>query len=147
MIYARIEGGKITEYPVFPGDLRLRFPNVSFPVGDFDPPKGYVAVEETPMPDAPVGHYLLEGAPVKRGKQWMQSWVPTAFTEEELEQQLDMQWDMVRAERSLRLSQSDWTQLPDAPLTADERDTWQAKRQHWRDVTSQPDPFNIKWLP
>ena len=145
MIYARIEGGKITEYPIYPGDLRLRFPHVSFPVGDFEPPQGYVSVEETPMPEAPFGHYVVEGAPFKQNKRWTQNWELVPFTEEQLRQRIEAQWGIVRAERNQRLAETDWTQIPDAPLTDEQRDQWKVKRQHWRDVTNQTDPFNIEW--
>ncbi len=54
----------------------------------------------------------------------------------------DAQWAMVRADRNARLAASDWTQLPDAPVDAA---AWATYRQALRDVTQQPDPFNITW--
>lgn len=54
----------------------------------------------------------------------------------------DAQWAVVRAERNAKLAASDWTQLPDAPVDAG---AWAEYRQELRDVTSQPDPFNITW--
>jgi hypothetical protein len=54
----------------------------------------------------------------------------------------DAQWATVRAERNARLAASDWTQLPDAPVDAA---AWATYRQALRDVTQQPDPFNIVW--
>lgn len=48
-----------------------------------------------------------------------------------------------RAQRNQLLQASDWTQLPDVPLAT--KDAWAAYRQSLRDVTSQPDPFNIVW--
>ena len=52
-------------------------------------------------------------------------------------------WDDVRFERDKRLSLSDWTQLPDVPITT--RQKWVEYRQALRDITEQPDPFNIDW--
>ena len=147
MIYASIKNGKITEYPIFPGDLRLRFPHVSFPVGDFDPPQGYVSVEEVPQPEVTATQKIREGAPVKVSGKWRQNWVVTDLEGEELQQRIVAQWDMVRGERNHRLSQSDWTQIADAPLTAEQRAAWAAKRQWLRDITSQSDPFNVEWEP
>ena len=40
----------------------------------------------------------------------------------------------LRAERDRLLRESDWTQLPDAPLTAAERAEWAAYRQALRDL-------------
>ena len=55
----------------------------------------------------------------------------------------ETEWPTVRAERDRRLQASDWTQLPDVPLAT--RGAWAAYRQALRDITGQPDPFNIVW--
>jgi Phage tail assembly chaperone protein len=54
-------------------------------------------------------------------------------------------WSEVRQQRNTLLTQCDWTQLPDVPLTADQKALWVAYRQELRDVTNQPDPANITW--
>lgn len=54
----------------------------------------------------------------------------------------DTKWVMVRTERNHRLMMCDWTQLSDAPVDAT---AWAAYRQELRDITNQPDPFNITW--
>lgn len=63
-------------------------------------------------------------------------------TEEELTQS---QWGFVRRKRDGLLSESDWTALPDVPLSAELRQQWQVYRQALRDVTLQPDPLSIVW--
>ena len=52
-------------------------------------------------------------------------------------------WGDVRKERDRRLSATDWTQLPDVPIAT--KEAWAAYRQSLRDITEQPDPFNIVW--
>lgn len=59
----------------------------------------------------------------------------------------DTEWARVRQIRSNLLANTDWTdtlsaktRLGDALYAA-----WQAYRQALRDVTGQPDPFNIAW--
>lgn len=47
---------------------------------------------------------------------------------------LERKWQIVRQERARLLSASDWTQLPDAVLTTDERTAWQNYRQALRDI-------------
>ncbi len=48
-----------------------------------------------------------------------------------------------RAERNRRLSESDWTQVADAPVN---RDEWLAYRQALRDLTAQAGfPFDVTW--
>jgi len=55
------------------------------------------------------------------------------------------QWKIVRAKRKGLLLSCDWTQLDDVPLTPEKRTEWQTYRQELRDITDQPDPFNITW--
>jgi hypothetical protein len=55
----------------------------------------------------------------------------------------ETQWAVVRAERNRLLAESDWTQLPDVPLAT--KTAWAEYRQLLRDITLQPDPFNIMW--
>lgn len=44
-------------------------------------------------------------------------------------------WAELRFLRDLRLTQCDWTQLPDNSLTEEQKVTWQAYRQELRDLT------------
>lgn len=55
----------------------------------------------------------------------------------------ETEWVLVRAERDKRLLACDWTQLPDVPLAT--KEAWAVYRQALRDITNQPDPFNIIW--
>jgi len=55
-------------------------------------------------------------------------------------------WIAKRQERNLILQSTDWTVLPDAPLTAGEKSAWKVYRQKLRDV---PQDFSkvddIEW--
>jgi len=44
-----------------------------------------------------------------------------------------------RSRRDLMLSQTDWTQLPDAPLTAQQKAAWATYRQLLRDLPGSAD--------
>ena len=44
--------------------------------------------------------------------------------------------DIIRAERDRLLLRSDWTQLPDSPLSDNEKAAWSAYRQELRDLTN-----------
>lgn len=55
----------------------------------------------------------------------------------------ESEWVVVRLKRDKSLLFCDWTQLPDVPLAT--KEAWAAYRQALRDVTLQPDPFNIVW--
>lgn len=54
-------------------------------------------------------------------------------------------WSSVRYQRNQKLTESDWTQLPDSPLTDAQKLNWRTYRQALRDVTNQTDPANIAW--
>lgn len=54
-------------------------------------------------------------------------------------------WDEIRKQRNYKLYLCDWTQLPDAPLTTQQKADWTTYRQALRDITAQEDPFNITW--
>lgn len=55
----------------------------------------------------------------------------------------ETEWPLVRSKRDQLLAASDWTQLPDVPLTT--KEAWATYRQALRDITLQADPFNIVW--
>jgi hypothetical protein len=45
-------------------------------------------------------------------------------------------WATLRAERDRRLAASDWTQMPDSPLSASMKAAWAVYRQALRDMTA-----------
>lgn len=74
---------------------------------------------------------------------------PDGFFEWSLEEKkwvlnLEAATTSARNERRSRLASSDWTQLPDVPLTT--RNAWAEYRQALRDITNQPGyPLEIIW--
>lgn len=96
--------------------------------GHFDDDSNYVIDDEVhPMGERPSIHHTFDFSL----KQWID---PRTH---------DTEWPLVRAERDRRLLACDWTQLPDVPLAT--KEVWAIYRQALRDVTLQPDPFNIVW--
>jgi hypothetical protein len=54
--------------------------------------------------------------------------------------------ERLRAKRNSRLSQSDWTQAVDAPLTPEQKTEWQTYRQALRDITdTYSSPEDVVW--
>jgi len=45
-------------------------------------------------------------------------------------------WDLIRQTRNRLLNFSDWTQMPDSPLTDSQKADWLGYRQSLRDITS-----------
>ena len=54
-------------------------------------------------------------------------------------------WEIVRSMRNNELTATDWTQLPDSPLTTAKKAEWAVYRQELRDVTEQENPREIVW--
>lgn len=49
-------------------------------------------------------------------------------------------------QRNKLLYESDWTQIPNGPLSVQKQQEWADYRQQLRDITSQPGyPFNVVW--
>ena len=49
----------------------------------------------------------------------------------------------IRGQRTIKLAESDWTQLPDSPV---DKDAWAAYRQALRDITAQEGfPWDVQW--
>lgn len=54
--------------------------------------------------------------------------------------------EAARRQRQIELNNSDWTQVPDSPLSADSKAAWATYRQALRDITSQAGfPQDIIW--
>lgn len=65
------------------------------------------------------------------------------FTQEEIDAVSAEQAASVRAQRNSLLSQSDWTQVADAPV---DKAVWATYRQALRDITAQVGfPFEVVW--
>ena len=58
---------------------------------------------------------------------------------------VEMRLMVIREQRSKLLSSSDWTQMPDAPLTPEQKTAWATYRQHLRDFPATCDPENPVW--
>ena len=55
-------------------------------------------------------------------------------------------WDDIRAERDWLLSQCDWTQVADSPLTVAQKQAWADYRQALRNVPQDfPTPDDVAW--
>ena len=56
------------------------------------------------------------------------------------------QWSLIRMNRDGLLSSSDWTQMPDSPLTDAKKQAWASYRQALRDLPENTtDPENPVW--
>jgi hypothetical protein len=119
------------------------------------------AVFETPKPDVgPYQNAARNGVTQDANGNWVQAWAVvdmfSDYTDEEgvlhtkAEQEAAYQAGLdaevakgIRAERNRLLSESDWTQVLDAPV---DQDAWATYRQALRDITSQEGfPHSVVW--
>ena len=96
----------------------------------------------TPPYHDPATQKLKEAPAVLTDGVWTQNYIVTALSADESAAKVKSQWTVIRAERNKLLVESDWTQLPDAPVDAA---IWATYRQALRDVTNQANPFAIIW--
>lgn len=64
---------------------------------------------------------------------------------DQLRPNADEQRAALRAERDRLLAASDFSQMPDAPLTKGQRDRWRAYRQALRDLPAASDLTAVQW--
>lgn len=57
-----------------------------------------------------------------------------------------MNTSQVRNQRDQLLAQSDWTQMADSPLTAEQKAVWAAYRQQLRDLPTNIASDNKNWF-
>lgn len=146
MKYLRIVNGHVI-YPYELIKLKEDYPNTSFPENFnqlvFDDYDIYL-VNLIDISNDYTKNYT-ESTPILVDGEYYQNWVVSDASSEEIEQRINGQWLVIRRQRNEYLSECDWTQLPDSPLSEQKKSEWSIYRQELRDITSQLDPFNIVW--
>lgn len=135
-------------------DIQKKFPTVSFPTVWDTTTFNFTNVDPVTIIPQPeeicstkveyVGTELVNG-------RWQDAWqinpkyndpVQQAICETEC---LESQWGTIRGERDRLISMTDYTQLPDTPITSASKAAFVTYRQTLRDITNQADPYNITW--
>ena len=144
-MYAKLNNGQLQKYPYTMGMLRKDNHNVSFPkvmTDEIFAQFGVVRVTSTPRPEYDHTKEFNVVAEQVNGA-WVEKWVATDVSAEEIAQRTENQANNVRAERNQKLSQSDWTQVADSPV---DLVSWAAYRQALRDVPAHKGfPWNVTW--
>lgn len=138
--------GAPKRYPYSVADLKKDNPNVSFPEPLADDVLAtwdvFPVQLVNPIYDSATQN-VTELEPILQNGKWLQAWDVTEASPGEIAERTATQGANVRADRNRRLSECDWTQLPDAPV---DHAAWAAYRQALRDVSSQPGfPWNVQW--
>jgi hypothetical protein len=146
MKYLRVIN-QVIDYPFNLDILRTLYPNTSFPenlstmsLSDYDVFK----VNEVEKPsNENFTKIVTESTPDLIGDIYFQVWIIEEAPQPYIDFHKDLKWSEVRTIRNQYLSDCDWTQLSDSPLTIEQKTAWAEYRQELRDVTLQEDPFNI----
>jgi hypothetical protein len=149
MLYVKAVNGSVEAYPYTLETLRWDNPNVSFPASMTEEELeewGVYTVQETVKPEENITEAISEGAPIleETGK-WIQSWVITPVTAEEVYAAIANKWAKIRSERDVKLNQSDWVVTRAFETNTAVPVAYTEYRQALRDITNQEDPFNVVW--
>lgn len=142
--YALVINGEISRYPIYWSELPEIMGHNRMTIEEFANANIYV-VFSTEKGSKWDKNYVL-GTPSFDGNVWKETWEEVDASPSEIDERLALKWEQVRHLRNKLLSISDYTQLPDAPLTAEKKQEFETYRQQLRDITQQPDPFEI-WFP
>ena len=144
-MFVKATNDQIDQYPYTVGNLRRDNPNTSFPkvipeatMASFGMyPVGY---EAAPDYD-PMTHRLQHSSePVLKDGKWLITKTVVALTPEQIADKNEGKAKEVRSKRNALLTDTDWTQVADAPVDAA---AWATYRQALRDIT---DHANFPWL-
>ena len=147
-MYLKVSGSIIT-YPYSVYDLKAENPNISFPSTISDSLLETFGMYKVESKDSGYDNDdtkdVLEITPTLSGSIYVQTYQVTDADEDTINKRKEIKWSEVRTTRNTLLSESDWTQFQDSPITGSSLTDWQTYRQSLRDITNQSDPYNITW--
>ena len=145
-MYALIKDGAVVAYPYGINNLRQDNPNTSFPASMPDESLaewGVYPVQSVLRPNSDHTKNVTESHPKLINGKWTQSWIVADATAEEIAIRIEEMAQSIRTQRNQMLSDSDWTQISDAPV---DKNAWAAYRQELREVPQQDGfPHNVQW--
>jgi len=144
-MFAKLNNGQLQKYPYTLGMLRKDNANISFPkvlddatLARFE----LVKVSPTPRPEYDHTKDFNVTAQLVNGS-WVEAWIATDVSAEEMASRTANQASNVRAERNAKIAACDWTQVADSPV---DKEAWATYRQALRDVPAQTGfPWNVTW--
>ena len=153
LLVIKMVDGQPDGFPLTYSNFRLINPQTSFPElpdNSFLVDYGFYRFQYVNRP-APIAFTTMSDGPfaldVARDA-WVNTYIQTPFTPQQMDAARDAQMDALRGQRNMLLTMSDWSQLPDVPLTAEQVEAWRTYRQSLRDYPSTVvDPFNPPAFP
>jgi|TARA_B100001094_G_scaffold205067_1_gene198984 hypothetical protein len=147
-MYLKVSGSTIT-YPYSVQNLKIDNQNTSFPTIITDSLLETFGVYNVELKDSGYDDDytkdVVEVTPTLSGSVYVQTYEISDADEATINTRKEIKWSDIRDSRNTLLSNSDWTQFQDSPITGSQLTDWQNYRQSLRDVTTQSDPYNIVW--
>jgi hypothetical protein len=151
MLYVLLNtDGSVNRYPYTLSDLIRAKPGTSFPDQISDETAAAFNCFPVSLTDSPAYDHTvnIERTAAKQGDQWVEQWISTPATPEQIAERTTAKATAVRADRNARLAASDWTQLSDAPLDLDGKSSWALYRETLRTIPQQSGfPWDVQWPP
>lgn len=117
MAYAYIVDGAVSVYPCSMAQFQTINPSVSLPAEPTEDQLnevGLYTIIPTPVPSYnPVTENCAQGTPECHGLQWVQKWVVTPATPDEIAARQAQAKEDNKQQAEILLQESDWTQQPD----------------------------------
>lgn len=136
---------RVLRYPYTITDLKRDNPNTSFPsIIDEETAAGFYCFPVQPKTPPPSDYRVnLERVAVKQNSSWVEEWISSPATSQEIADRTAAKSVEVRELRNQCLAECDWTQLPDSPVDSS---AWATYRQELRDISAQAGfPWDIQW--
>jgi hypothetical protein len=147
-MYLKVSGSTIT-YPYSVQNLKNENPSISFPtiIADslLESFNIYKVETKSSGYDSDDTKDVTEVTPTLSGSVYVQTYNITDADEETINKRREIKWSEVRSNRDSLLSECDWTQFNDSPISGSTLTDWQTYRQSLRDITNQSDPYDITW--
>lgn len=147
-MYLKVSGSTIT-YPYSVQNLKNENPNTSFPtiIADslLESFNIYKVETKNSGYDSDDSKDVTEVTPTLSGSIYIQTYTISDADTETINKRREIKWSEVRSGRDSLLSESDWTQFNDSPISGSTLTDWQTYRQSLRDITNQSDPYDITW--
>ena len=147
-MYLKVSGSTIT-YPYSVQNLKNENPSISFPtiIADslLESFNIYKVEKKSSGYDSDDTKDVTEVTPTLSGSVYVQTYNITDADEETINKRREIKWSEVRSNRDSLLSECDWTQFNDSPISGSTLTDWQTYRQSLRDITNQSTPYDITW--
>lgn len=150
-MFIKLENELAVGYPLVQENMEYLFPDFNF--NQIVTPAmvqslGYGIYEFSQQPSVERYKKIVEGTPQLNPYNgiWFQNWEVVDKTPEECLAEDKEQEESIRRLRDGRLYMTDWSQLPDSPLSEEKKLEYKNYRQALRDVSLQEGfPWNVQW--